>query len=80
MGGGSSNRNSNFCFSGRLNTDNESNKGWQQFMQAGMSLFLQTRSADKEKLLINGNIKLPPTQFVTVLGKQQLSQVELLLS
>lgn len=46
-------------------------------MQAGMSLFFWARSAGKEKILINGSVKLPPTQFVAVLEKQQLSQVEL---
>lgn len=78
MGGGSNNHKNSY-FLGRLNSGNEANKGWQQCTQAVISLFLQTRFADKEKLLING-IKLPPIQFVTVLEKQQLSQVELLLS
>lgn len=67
-------------FSGSLNTSYEENKVWQQFTQAAISLALQTRFADKEKLLINGSTKLPPTQFVTVLEKQQLNQVELVLS
>lgn len=66
--GGGSNNHKNSYFLGRLNTGNEASKGWQQCTQAVISLFLQTRFADKEKLLINGSIKLPPTQFVS-LGK-----------
>ena len=42
-----------FFFLGRLNTNSEANKGWQQIMQAVVALFLHTRFTDKEKLLIN---------------------------
>lgn len=76
---GNNNRKNSYSFLGRLHTGNEANKGWQQFTQAVISLFLQNVSTDKEKLLINGSRKIPPAQFVTVAEKQQLNQVELLL-
>lgn len=67
-------------FLGRLKIGKEANKHWQRFTQAVISLFLQTRFADKEKLLISGSIKHPPARFVTVSEKHQFNQVELLLS